>query len=182
MIDFKQTCLSVISKFMKKDKVVIDFYEAISISFKEIENTLLKIKNNYYFDKLTETGCRIFEDLMQITPKKGSTIEERQDVIRAKWRSSGKNSIELIQRVCDSWKNGEIQADFVNGKIVLKFVGEYGIPDDLESLIQAVEEIKMSHLPFALLYKYLLIKDIHEVKTIEQMNNIPIGNFAFKED
>ena len=81
--------------------------------------------------------------------------------------------------MCNAWKRGEVEADFISGKLKLKFVGEYGIPDDVDSLISAVDEVKPAHIPLLLLYKYLLIRDIHEVKTIEQMEQLTINMFAF---
>ena len=84
----------------------------------------------------------------------------------------------MIQRVCDAWKNGEVEVDFVNGKIQIQFVGSFGIPSDLDSLKDSVEEIKPAHLDYLILFKYLLIENIHEVKTIEEMQQITIDSFS----
>lgn len=61
------------------------------------------------------------------------TLEERRTALIARWRGSGKCDVDLIQRVCDSWKNGEISVGFAKGVIVLTFIGAYGIPAPAEA-------------------------------------------------
>ena len=138
---------------------------------------ITRIGNLFYFDKLDKKGCEWWEKLLKIT-EISQNLESRQARIRAKWLSSAHNDILLIQTICDSWKNGDVEADFIDGKINLKFVGEYGVPEDLNGLTKAIEEIKPAHLPLLLIYKYLLIEDIHEVKTIEEMEQIQLFCFA----
>lgn len=52
------------------------------------------------------------------------------------------------------------------------------MPTDLQALYEAVENVKPAHLPYAVIFKYLLIRDIHEVKTLEQMENLTMSQFA----
>lgn len=75
-------------------------------------------------------------------------------------------------------KNFEGENTFNGLKIILQFVGQNGIPDDLETLLEVVEEIKPAHLPLETRFKYLLVKDIHNVMTINELNNTFINNFA----
>lgn len=152
---------------------------AIATVLTSIDNKLTNIYLNFFFSSLTADGAEYFENLLNITPSQSQTIEDRRSTIRAKWLSKNHSSIGLIQLVCNAWKNGEVIADFVSGKLQIKFIGEYGVPSDLNTLISAIGEIKPAHIPYVLLYKYLLIKDIHEVKTIAQMELIKINNFAF---
>ena len=92
--------------------------------------------------------------------------------------SNGHNEIKLIQKICDSWKNGEIEADFVDGKIQIQFIGSFGIPSDLDSLKESIEEIKPAHLPIAWLYRYLLKKEIHHVLAKAQMQTYKKHQFC----
>lgn len=171
-------CLKAVSKFLKKDVVFKDFIKAVCLALEDAENAITETKNNFFFDKMNLKAVLFMENLLKITPTSTQTLDNRRDVIRAKWRSYGHNSILLIQNVCNAWKNGEVEADFINGKIQLKFVGEYGVPDDLDALKDAVSEIKPSHIAYYCLFKYLLIENIHEVKTIEEMEEITLDMFA----
>ena len=69
--------------------------------------------------------------------------------------------------------------DFKNGKIQITFVGSFGVPDDLDSLKLAIGEVKPAHIGFEIIYKYLLIENIHEVMTIEDLEKITLEQFAF---
>lgn len=178
MTDYFNYTLKVVSKFLKKDILFRDFVKVVSLAIEDLDKAATETKNNFYFNKMTLNAVIFMEKLLKITPTNTQTLENRQDMIRARWRGYGHNSIKLIQMVCNAWKNGEVEADFVGGKIQLKFVGEYGVPDDLDALKDAVSEIKPSHIAYYCLFKYLLIENIHEVKTIEEMEEITLDMFA----
>ena len=123
----------------------------------------------------------IEERIAGITPAAGAGVEERRSVLQAKWRSAtGKCDVDLIQRVCDSWQNGEVDVDFVDGEIVLRFVGAYGVPDAdaLAALKAAVQEVIPAHLAVKYLYRYLLVREVHGMVISTQQTH-RIDEFAF---
>lgn len=133
-----------------------------------------------FLDSMT-WALAIEERIAGITPAAGASLEERRSVLQAKWRSAtGKCDVDLIQRVCDSWKNGEVDVDFVDGEIVLKFVGAYGVPDAdaLAALKAAVQEVIPAHLAVAYLYRYLLVREVHGM-VIDTLQSHTISEFAF---
>lgn len=176
---FLEKIKKLINKVYRLDTFVSVILTPIGNYLTVINNKITAIRNNIFFDTLDEDGCKYFEKLLNIPLKSGDTITNRRAKIQAKWLSNNHNDIALIQSVCDSWKNGEIAADFVNKKIQIKFIGDYGIPEDINALTNAINTIKPAHLPFEYLYKWLLIRDIHEVKTITQMEQLTISQFAF---
>ena len=119
------------------------------------------------------------ERLAGITPPPGATLESRRTALKAKWRSVGKLTIEQIQAVADAWKNGEVVVSFPDGRIRVQFVGSLGVPEDMDSLKAAIRLVIPAHLPVDYLLRYLLIRDIHEVMTIAELENQPLSNFAF---
>lgn len=133
-----------------------------------------------FLDSMT-WALAIEERIAGITPSAGASLEERRSVLQAKWRSAtGKCDIDLIQRVCDSWQNGEVDVDFVDGEIVLRFVGAYGVPDAdaLAALQSAVQEVIPAHLAVAYLYRYLLVREVHGM-VIDTLQTHTIDEFAF---
>lgn len=178
-MDFKEQILKLLNRVYREDKYTNDLLEPIKTQLKTLEDFIDAVSNNFFFNKLDENGCRWYEKLLEITVGQNQTIADRQSSIQAKWLSNTHNDILLLQRVCNSWKNGEVLVDFVNGKIKIQFVGEFGVPDDLDGLLEAVGAVKPAHLAYFLVFKYLLIKDIHEVKTIVQMEQITLDQFAF---
>lgn len=113
-----------------------------------------------------------------IVPPAGATLESRRSVLAARYRSSGKVSIETIQAVADSWRNGEVAVSFTNGRILVTFVGSFGVPADMDELRSALSSTIPAHLPIDYVLRYLLIRDIHQVKTIDEMDKMPLNQFA----
>lgn len=110
------------------------------------------------------------------------TLEERRTALIARWRGSGKCDVDLIQRVCDSWKNGEISVGFAKGVIVLTFIGAYGIPApaELAALQEAVDRTIPCHLAVQFLWRWLLVREVSAM-TIDELQMHRIGDFAFEE-
>lgn len=108
------------------------------------------------------------------------TLEERRTALIARWRGSGKCDVDLIQRVCDSWKNGEISVGFAAGVIVLTFVGAYGVPEaaELAALQDAVEHTIPCHLAVSYLYRYLLVREVDGM-TLDELQGHTMHDFAF---
>ncbi len=108
------------------------------------------------------------------------TLEERRTALQARWRAAGKCDVELIQRVCDSWKNGEISVGFAESVIVLTFVGAYGVPEaaELAALQDAIEHTIPCHLAVSYLYRYLLVREVDGM-TLDELQARPMHDFAF---
>lgn len=133
-----------------------------------------------FLDSMT-WALAIEERIAGITPAAGAGVEERRSVLQAKWRSAtGKCDVDLIQRVCDSWQNGEVDVDFADGEIVLRFVGAYGVPDAdaLAALKDAVQEVIPAHLAVQYLYRYLLVREVSAM-TVSELQTHTIDEFAF---
>ena len=108
------------------------------------------------------------------------TLEERRTALIARWRGAGKCDVDLIQRVCDSWENGEISVGFAKGVIVLTFVGAYGVPEEAElaALQDAVEHTIPCHLTVSYLYRYLLVREVSAM-TVDELQGHTMHDFAF---
>ena len=115
---------------------------------------------------------------MNIAPTAGQSLEDRKSTVTAKWRSVGKVDLTMFQSIADAWKNGELAVSIEDGKIKLTFVGDYGVPSDIYTLIKALGEVKPAHLPLEYNFKYLLIKEIHGVMNLTQTETQKLSKFA----
>ena len=165
----KDDIIKLINAVYRNDDFINDFTEAVRIVFQRLIDFCDAVKDNHFFDKLDENGLIWWEVRLKIIPSATQTLDDRRATVQAKYLSNGHNEIKLIQKICDSWKNGEIDADFVGGKIQIEFIASYGIPADLDSLKEAIEEVKPAHLPILWLYRHFLKKDIHKVMTKAEM-------------
>lgn len=110
------------------------------------------IVNQMFFDTAT-WALSMYEAEVNITVHTGSTYEDRRSAVIAKEKTSGKLTLETLQNIANSWNNGEIDVQFVDGKLHITFAGENGVPRDLEAFYEAIENAKPAHL--AVLYTIL---------------------------
>ena len=172
--------LSSLPTAYRKDAWVIALLSAIAGVDSAQRADADETAQQMFLDSMT-WALAIEERIAGITPAAGAGVEERRSVLQAKWRSAtGKCDVDLIQRVCDSWKNGEVDVDFVDGEIVLRFVGAYGVPDAdaLAALQSAVQEVIPAHLAVKYLYRYLLVREVSAM-TVSELQTHTIDEFAF---
>ena len=165
-------------KQYRKDPWIIALVNAMQGVLDAQEAATRSVTAQESLDTLT-WNLAVEERLAGITPPPGSTLESRRTALKAKWRSVGKLTIEQIQAVADAWKNGEVVVSFPDGRIRVQFVGSFGVPEDMDSLKAAIRLVIPAHLPVDYLLRYLLIRDIHGVMTIAELENQPLSNFAF---
>ena len=91
---------------------------------------------------------------------KATTIEGKRIEIEARWKTTGKCDLELLQTIANSWRNGEIDVKFINGTIEIVFISLIGIPDDIEVLKASLGEAKPAHLGINFQYRYRLWGDL----------------------
>lgn len=121
------------------------------------------------------------ERIAGLYPRSTATEEDRRAALKAKWRSGGKVTIDQVQAVADAWQDGAVAVSFPEGRIVVQFVGPYGVPKDMDTLKAAIRVVVPAHLPIDYFLRYLLIRDIHEVMPLETLERQQLQNFAFAE-
>ena len=161
----------------REDPWVLALADAILGVLEDQSARSLEIRAQLSLETIT-WALEIEEQMAGIVPPAGATLESRRSVLAARYRASGKVSIETIQAVADAWRNGEVEVSFPAGRILVTFVGSFGIPADMEGLLEALERTIPAHLPIDYVLRYLLIRDIHQVKTLAEMDATPLNQFA----
>ena len=123
--------------------------EANSIN-DEVENTL----NQFYVDSAT-FGLDYWEKMLGIS-RNNNDIQTRRENIKAKMRSRGTTSIEVIKNICEAYSNGEVNiiVNHNDYSFVIDFVGSIGIPKAFAELDKTIEEIKPCHLAHSYRFNY----------------------------
>ncbi|SFA70011.1 putative phage tail protein [Clostridium frigidicarnis] len=176
----KEQLLNNLHKLYRKDPWLNELFKSTGLTLDEAEKEIDRLYKQYWFDTVDEDFLPLYEKLLGIKSNHKNDIEDRRALVEAKWKSSGgKCDLDLIQAVANSWKNGSVNVEFIEGKINLKFIGEHGVPKDLKSLIEALDDIKPAHLALMYTFAYFLIEDIHNKMTIEELQTHTIEEFAF---
>lgn len=160
----------------REDEYIQEIFNSAGITLDSIESAMIDIEQQYWLDTVT-WGLSIWESLLNIKANPESTLEDRRSLVGAKWRGTGKADIYLLQAIANSWKNGSVLVEFIEGKIKLTFNGIYGIPSDLFSLQLAIDDVKPAHLAIIYAFAYLLISDV-ESMTIANLETQTLDKFA----
>lgn len=173
----KDLLMAYSHKLYRADRFIDDLYSVIGSELDSLDSGIAQVVANSVIDTADLATVEMYEDQMDINPRPDRSLEERRAAVKTKWRSSGTITLEMLQAVCNAWKNGEVSAAFENGQIKLTFLGEYGVPTDLSDLLSALEDVKPAHLGLAYVFKYLLIKDIMEM-SLAEVETQKLSNFA----
>lgn len=125
-------------------------------------------------------GLANWERIAGIETDDNKPIEERRSMIKAKLRGAGVVTINTVKNVAESWYGGETEVieKCSEYEIVVKFVSNYGIPSNLDDVETALRELIPAHLEISFEFSYLLIRDVHEVMTLSELEEIPLEQFA----
>ncbi|MBN3369076.1 DUF2313 domain-containing protein [Clostridium botulinum] len=176
-MNIEQQLIANLHKRVRKDPYIKELCKTSGVEMDTIEDVITDIKKQFNFSTMT-WGADLLASEMGIKLDPVLKQDEKNSIIAARWKSEGKADLNLLQAICNSWKNGKVKVSFIDGKIVLKFVGEYGIPTDLDSLKKQINLSKPTHLPVEYLFAYLLLKDV-EAMTLTTLENTTLNKFAF---
>ena len=139
--------------------------EANSIN-DEVENTL----NQFYVDSATY-GLDKWEKMLGIS-KNNNDIQTRRENIKAKMRSRGATSIDVIKNICEAYSNGvvEININHSDYSFEISFISTIGVPLSFEEMDRVVNEVKPCHLAHSYKFNYNTHSDISKY-THEQLAN-----------
>ena len=137
----------------------------------EVENTL----NQFFVDSATY-GLDYWEKMLGIS-KNTNDIQTRRENIKAKMRSRGTTSIEVIKNICEAYSNGivEIIVNHSDYSFEVFFVGSLGIPKAIDELEKTINEIKPCHLAHSFKFRFNTHKDLSKYTFAE------LKNFTHKE-
>ena len=132
-------------------KPIIDALEIEdSILFENVED----LKNQFFVDDAT-WGLDNWESMLGIS-KNTFDYQTRRENIKAKMRSRGTTSIEVIKNICEAYSYGEVEivVDYSNYSFEINFIGSIGVPKAFAELDKTINEIKPAHLGHSYKFRY----------------------------
>lgn len=143
--------------------------------FEALDETL-----EQFFVRTATWGLDRWESELGIETDPSKPLDQRRAVVESKLRGSGKFSGRLVKSVAEAYYGGKVDVTFQPSKwsFTVRFVDSAGIPPNLNDLIAVIGELKPAHLALKFEFSYLLIRDIHEVLTLNQMEQISLNKFA----
>ena len=126
---------------------------AVQILLEELGRETAELPVQIRLSELT-WQLAVEERLAGLNPRPGASLEDRRSAVIAKWRSGGPVTLDQIQAVADAWRNGVVEVGFDGSTITVTFVGELGIPEDLDGLKAALEMTIPAHLALRYEFRY----------------------------
>lgn len=177
-MSISKNLINNLNSLQRKDPLTLNILDSESKELEILSEKIKDFKIQYYFDTMTWYADELAK-VMGITFSPDLPIEEKRSIIEAKYKGDGKADIYLLQAVADSWKNGQVDVDFIDGKIKIMFNGIYGIPGDLTYLEEILDDVKPAHLPIEYQFLYFLINDVENKMTLGNLETLTLDKFAF---
>ena len=134
--------------------IVKPIQNALNIEADSINSSVEDTLNQFFVSSATY-GLDNWEKMLGIS-KNNFDIQTRRENIKAKMRSRGTTSIDVIKNICEAYSNGEVDVivNHSDYSFVIKFVGSIGIPQAFEELDKTIENIKPCHLAHSYEFTY----------------------------
>ena len=134
--------------------IVKPIQNALNIEADSINSSVEDTLNQFFVSSATY-GLDNWEKMLGIS-KNNFDIQTRRENIKAKMRSRGTTSIEVIKNICEAYSNGEVDVivNHSDYSFVIKFVGSIGIPQAFDELDKTIENIKPCHLAHSYEFTY----------------------------
>lgn len=173
----KEYALRQIHWMLQKDPWVQEVFLAGGGSLDDLAERILAISRFENFELLNKAQIEYYEKILGLEGNENKPLDGRRAAIQSAWNAAQKPSLATIQAICDAWKSGGIIASYVPGIITLKFLGEPGVPANINDLKQAMERVVPAHLVLDYFYRTLLIREVHNVMTLAELAETPLNKF-----
>ena len=150
IIDLTKYVPKVISDISEFKNIYIS--QGLELSF--LNKHIKDLQNQLFVNKAT-WGLDFFERDYGIKTDLSKTYEDRREVILAKKRGTGTVTKEMIKNTAKAFTN--VDVDVIENKdysFTIKFIGEKGIPKNLQDFKDMIEEIKPAHLAYSFEFTY----------------------------
>ena len=149
------------NKLNQRDPMVQNWMAAIQYELNEQNDKTAQLGKDILFDECSETVLAIYEREAGLDAG-SSLLEDRRSAVMARWIASNVPSLEMVQRIADSWSYGKTECSYDNLTVTVNFVDK-GVPTGLEELKAAIEEAIPAHIAVNYAFKFNTWRDVAEM-------------------
>ena len=164
--------MSLINKlpYFYDNDITKPIQNSLDIEANSINENLDDLLNQFFVNSATY-GLDSWESMLGISKNTFDYVTRREN-IKAKMRSRGTSSIEVIKNICEAYSNGivEINVNHADYSFEISFISTIGVPLSFEEMDRVVNEIKPCHLAHSYKFNYNTHSDISNY-THEQLAN-----------
>ena len=140
--------------YFYNNKVTRSIQDGLSIESNSVSEKISNTLTQFFVDEAT-WGLDSWEKMLGIS-KNNNDIQTRRENIKAKMRSRGTTSIEVIKNICEAYSYGEVEiiVNHADYSFEINFIGSIGVPKAFAELDKTIEEIKPCHLAHSYKFRY----------------------------
>jgi len=115
-----------------------------------------------FFIETATWGLERWERIFGIPTDETKTYAQRREILLGRLRGVGAVTAELIDSVASAYANGDVEvanraADYT---IVVTFVSQYGVPDQIDELMAAVRDITPAHMAIEYVFRFYTYEEL----------------------
>src|SRR5690606_3584657 len=101
-------------------------------------------------------GLAFWEQELGLKPDTSKTYEARREIILARLQGIGTVTKDVIKQIAEDFSGGEVEViEYpAEHRFVVKFVGTIGVPKNIDSFIEIIEDCKPAHLVYFFEYTF----------------------------
>ncbi|MCM3784306.1 YmfQ family protein [Neobacillus mesonae] len=169
--EIKRDMHDSVPRYYEDSKIAVNILDREAEQLAKINADIYDVLAQFFIETAT-WGLARWEAIFGITPSTTQTYEQRREVILGKMRGVGTVTAELIESVARAYSNGNVAvtADVPAYTIKVEFVGEYGVPAQLDELQRELRNIIPAHLDVAYKFKFYTYGEMKATRmTYEQI-------------
>ncbi len=127
-----------------------------AVELNELNEAIRDVRDQLFVDTAT-WGLTQWERICGIPTDEAKPLHQRRSVIKSKLRGVGTVTVGLVKDVAEAYDNGEVDVteDPVGYAVTITFVSNHGVPDNLDDIRQALQEIIPAHLAIYFAFTYM---------------------------
>lgn len=141
----KDILINNLHKIIRKDEFINAILNPAGLHLDEVKDKITLLEKEFLFSTMSLERIQELEKELDYKTK-SNTLEGKRKEIEARWKTTGKCDLELLQTIANTWKPDTLTIKFVNGDIQVEFLSGINEDFDLISLSNALEEAKPAHL------------------------------------
>ncbi|EHO80722.1 putative phage tail protein [Fusobacterium ulcerans] len=156
-----QILLNNLHKIFRKDEYIKANMQNAGLQLDKIENKIRLIEKEFLFSTMSHERVKKLEKELDYKTK-SDTLEGKRLEIEARWKTSGKCDLELLQIIAETWQADTVEIKFIDGNLEVEFLSTINADYDLKGLKNSLDEAKPAHLWFDLTFTEQLKANIYQ--------------------
>ncbi len=153
---YKPDLMQYLPPYYENSAIMKAIHDAYSEEFGYIYFFLEDFVKQFLTPTTATWGLAFWEQELGLKTDISKSYEERREIIMARLRGIGTVGKDVIKRAAEAFSGGDVDvieypAEY---RFVVKFIGTFGVPKNMASFIEMIEDLKPAHLTYGFEYTY----------------------------